>query len=102
MELICRILEQSPLQQREYEQGGQKQTFTSIGFTLVSGGDTLYAEMTGKEALELSAADTAAGKPTLPRDYYYKVSLTARYNARQKDGQTYHSNNLYINKICML
>ena len=44
MELICRIIEQHPLQQRQYtDRKGQPQVFTSMGFTLASGTDTTRA-----------------------------------------------------------
>jgi hypothetical protein len=52
MEIICRILQQHPLSSTEYtDRQGQQKTFNAIGFELASGADTIYAELTGDQAL---------------------------------------------------
>ena len=52
MEIICRILQQHPLSSIEYtDRQGQQKTFHAIGFELASGADTIYAELTGDQAL---------------------------------------------------
>ena len=73
MELICRLLQQHPLRARHYtDRQGHQQTFNSLGLTLASGSDTLYAELTGDAALRQSQ------EPPISRDHYLLAKLTAR------------------------
>ena len=98
MELICRIIEQHPLQQRQYtDRQGQPQVFTSMGFTLASGTDTLYAELTGEDAM------AQAGQQPASKDYYYKLNLSARAESWDaQDGSRRHGTRIYINKLSVL
>ena len=95
MELICRIIKQYPLQQRQYtDKTGQPQTFTSVGFELASGTDTLFAELTGEQAVKCGTHDTA---------YYYKADLSSRSEAwTDAQGAERHATRMYINKISVL
>ena len=98
MEIICRIIEQHPLQQKQYtDRQGQPQVFIGMGFTLASGSDTLYAELTGEEAMK------QAGMPPASKDYYYKLTLSSRIDSWDaQDGTKRHGTRLYINKIAVL
>ena len=95
MELICRILKQHPLQTRQYtDRNGQPQTFTSVGLNLASGTDTLYAEITGEQAVKCA---------TMSQDYYYKVDLSARAETwTDQQGQERNGTRLYVNRIATL
>ncbi len=95
MELICRILKQHPLQTRQYtDRNGQPQSITTMGFSLVSGADTLYAELTDEKAVKCGTCD-----PT----FFYKVDLSMRAEQwNDNQGNTRYSTRLYINRIAML
>jgi hypothetical protein len=95
MEVITRILEQHPLQTREYtDRNGQKQQFTAMGFVLASGADTLFAEMTGEQAVKQGKLDTS---------YYYKADLSMRSdNYTTERGEQRHGTRIYLNRIAVL
>ena len=95
MEIICRIVEQLPLQEREYKtQQGTVEKFASMGFVLQSGGETLFAEMLQEQARR---------QGVLPKDYYYKATLA--FQARpwnDQQGQQHWENRVTLTKIAVL
>ena len=95
MEIICRIIEQQALQEREYTtQQGTKEKFASMGFVLQSGGETIFAEMVQEQARK---------QGELSKDYYYKATLQA--NARpwtDQQGQQRYENRVTLTKIAVL
>ena len=95
MEIICRIAEQSALQEREYQtQQGTTERFASMGFILQSGGDTLYCEMVQEQARK---------QGQLSKDFYYKASIAATARAwKDQQGQTHYENRLTLTKIAVL
>ncbi len=95
MELICRIVKQHPLQTRQYtDRNGMLQTFTSVGLNLASGTDTLFAEITGEDAVRCGQ---------MSDQYFYKVDLSARAEAwTDKDGNQRNGTRLYVNRIAIL
>ena len=95
MELICRIIEQHPLQKRDYtDRNGQPQTFNSVGFVLANGVDTLYAELTGEQAVNLG---------TYATDCYYKAELSLRTDRwTDQQGCTRYGTRAYINRLSIL
>ena len=100
MEIICRILQQYPLSSTEYtDRQGQQKTFNAIGFELASGADTIYAELTGDQALRLASSST----PTLSDKFFYKAELTSRADSYQtQDGEVRRQTRIYINRITLL
>ena len=92
MEIISRIIEQLPLEEREYtDKNGQPQKFHSVGFVLGSGVDTFFAELTGEAAL-------AAG--TFDPNCYYKADLSLRVDRwTDQTGKTRFGTRMYINRI---
>ncbi len=95
MELICRIIEQGALQEREYTtQQGTREKFASMGFLLQSGSDTLYAELVQEQARKQAA---------LSKDYYYKVQLQTQHRPwNDQQGQLRHENRVTLTKIAVL
>lgn len=96
MEIICRIIEQGALQEREYQnrQTGNTERFASMGFVLQSGGDSFYAEMVQEQARK---------QGPLARDFFYKAQLQAK--ARPWDDQQgvkHYENSITIIRIALL
>gem|GEM_PF-7098326 len=99
--MICRILKQLPLQQREFanKRTGAMETFSTIGFVLASGADTFFAELTGDKALRLNSQQ----QQQFDTNYYYRVSLSAHAEEwNTQDGEVRHGTRLYINSIAVL
>ena len=95
MEIICRIIEQQALQEREYTtQQGTKEKFASMGFVLQSGGETIFAEMVQEQARK---------QGELPKDYYYKATLqTYARPWTDQQGQQRYENRVTLTKIAVL
>ena len=95
MEIICRIAEQSALQEREYTtQQGTKEKFASMGFLLQSGSESVYAEMVQEQARR---------QGVLSKDYYYKATIAATAREwKDQQGQTHYENRLTLTKIATL
>lgn len=96
MEIICRIQQQDALEEREYEsrQTGNREKFASMGFHLVSGGDSLYCEMIQEQARK---------QVELSKDFYYKATLSfTERTFTDKNGKTRYENSLMLTKICVL
>jgi hypothetical protein len=95
MEIICRIAEQTALQEREYQtQQGTTERFASMGFVLQSGGDTFYAEMVQEQARK---------QGTLSKDFYYKATISATARTWQdQQGQSRYENRLTLTKMAVL
>ena len=96
MELIVRIQEQLPLQEREYQnrQTGSLEKFASVGFILQHGDCTFFAEMIQEQARKVG---------TLPRDFYYVATLQAQARPWQdQQGVQRYENRLTLTKLCVL
>ena len=94
MEIICRVIEQHPLQEREYTRNGIPGKFASMGFLLQSGDDQLYCEM---------VQESARQQGTLSKDFYYKATLNARVRDwTDSNHQTRHEQGLTLVKIAVL
>jgi hypothetical protein len=65
-----------------------------MGFVLASGADTLFAEMTGEQAVKQGKLDTA---------YYYKADLSMRSDSYTTErGEQRHGTRIYLNRIAVL
>ena len=98
MEIICRIADQGPVQEREYTtQQGMKDSFASMPFILQSGDDSFFCEMVQEQARK------QARQEPLSRDYYYKatVAVTAR-PWQDQQGQTRYENRLTLTRLAVL
>jgi hypothetical protein len=96
MEIICRIIQQLPLQEREFnnQQTGQKEKFATMGFVLQSGNDRLYAEMIQEQARR---------QPTLDYNYIYKASLKLSERTwTDQQGQDRHETRITLMGIALM
>ena len=95
MEIICRIISQGELQEREYTtQQGAKEKFATMPFVLARGGDTFHCEMVQDQARRQAKLDPA---------YYYMASLQAQARPWQDaQGATHYENRLTLNRIATL
>lgn len=92
METLVTIIDQRPLQSRQYQDNqGQSRCFHSRGFVLSNGIDEFYAEMTGDAALQCPEYDRS-------RLYFMQGCLRQRAFT-DKNGQTRYENSIYINKL---
>ena len=92
METFVTIIEQRPLQSRNFQDNqGQNRTFHSRGFVLSNGIDEFYAEMTGEQALQCGEFDRAL----LHR--FQGVVRQRRFT--DKNGQERFENVIYITKL---
>ena len=93
MEKTMKIQKLLPIQDRQYtDQQGQPRVFTSMGFVLTDGVDTIYAEATGDYARSLvghvNEGDTVRTQlSTGVRDW------------QDQQGQTRYENKVFINNI---
>ena len=92
MELICRIIEQHDLVERDYTTAdGNVQRFASMGFVLASGGEAYYCEMVQEQARR---------QGRLPQNCYYKASVAAVVRPWVDQQQRKHwENHLKLTKI---
>jgi len=96
MELIVRIQEQHALQEREYKnrQTGATEKFASVGFELVHGDCTFYAEMIQEQARKVG---------TLSKDFYYVATILAQSRSwEDQEGTKRFENRLTLTKLCVL
>lgn len=96
MEIICRIVAQGALTEREYtnRQTQQQERFASMPFQLQSGADVIYCEMVQEQARR---------QPVLPTDAYYKATLQASVRSwADQQGTTHYQTQLKLTSICQL
>ena len=93
MEKTMKIQKLLPIQDRQYnDQQGRAKVFTSMGFVLTDGVDTMYAEATGDYARSLvghlNEGDTVRSQ----------LSTSVR-SWQDQQGQTRYENKIYISTI---
>jgi hypothetical protein len=93
MEKTMKIQKLLPIQDRQYnDQQGWAKVFTSMGFVLTDGVDTMYAEATGDYARSLvghlNEGDTVRSQ----------LSTSVR-SWQDQQGQTRYENKIYISTI---
>jgi len=95
MEIICRIVNQGALQEREYTTNqGTQEKFASMGFTLASGSDTIYAEMVQEQARKQGTLDT---------NFYYKAQLSLQVRTwKDQQGGDRYENRITLTKLSLL
>ena len=96
MQIICRIQEQLPLQEREYDnrQTGQREKFASMGFKLACGDESFYAEMVQEQARK---------QPQLDKQYYHVANVRLRERSWQDtSGQIHHQTDVQLLSIAPL
>lgn len=96
MEMICRIVSQGAIEEREYtnSQTGQRETFASMPFVLQHGSDRVYCEMVQEQARK---------QPMLDASYYYVASLSAQARPwTDQQGKQRWENRLTLNRISLL
>lgn len=96
MDIICRVIEQGTVQEREFtNQQGQREKFATMPFVLYSGGDTFFAEMVQDQARKQAALSIG--------NTYYRATLqcTARPWQDQQQQKRWE-NRLVMTKICEL
>lgn len=94
MEKLMFISKVSPVEERSYtDRNGQPAVFTSRGFLLTDGIDTIYAEATGDYAKSIASRtfDPASA-------HAVQMSFIAR-EWKDKDGATHYSNDARIIRI---
>lgn len=94
MEKLVSVLQQFPLQERQYlDREGQNQVFASRGFVLSTGIDTFYAEMTGDYARSQAAVQFD------PAVMHMAQMQTSVREYKDKEGNTRYSNEIRITKL---
>ena len=93
METMMKIKKLLPIQDRQYtDQQGQNRVFTSMGFVLTNGVDTIFAEATG------DYARTLVGTMNEGDMVGVQLSVSVR-DWQDQQGQTRYENRAYINAI---
>ena len=94
MEKIVRILEQSGLSTRNYndKKTGQEKVMNAVTFKLTDGIDTFLGEITGERAVNC---------PVFDKNYYYRVqcSMVVRDWMSQQTGEPMQATTIYLDKI---
>lgn len=95
MELVCRIIEQGVLNEREFtNRDGNPERFASMPFTLQHGSDVIYAEM---------VQDTARKMGQLDKAYFYVATLNFQVRKyTDKDGRERFETRAICSKIVFL
>lgn len=82
-----------PIQDRQYlDQQGQQRVFTSLGFVLTDGIDTIFAEARGDYARSL------VGQLNVGDTVRVQLSMSAR-DWKDQQGQTRYEDRAYINAM---
>lgn len=93
MEKTMKIEKVLPIQDRQYtDQQGQQRVFTSMGFVLTDGIDTIYAEATGDYARSLVGHLNAGDMIRV------QLSMSVR-DWQDQQGQTRYEVRMYISTI---
>ncbi len=94
MEKIVRIMNQSPLAQRQYtdKKTGEQKMMNSVTLKLTDGIDMFLGEITGERAVNC---------PKFDPQYQYKVqcSMVVREWTSQQTGEAMQATTIYIDKI---
>ena len=94
MEATVRIVSQSPLTQRQYndKKTGEPKVMNSVALKITDGIDTFLGEITGERAVNC---------PQFSTNYYYRVqcSMVVREWNSQQTGEPMQATTIYIDKI---
>ena len=94
MESLVRILNQSPLTTRQYQdrKTGEQKVINSVSLKLTNGCDTFLGEITGERAVSC---------PQFNTNYFYHVncSMVVREWNSQSTGEPMQATTIYIDKI---
>ena len=94
MERIVRILNQSPLATRQYQdrKTGEQKVINAVTLKLSDGNDTFLGEITGEKAVNC---------PKYDPQYLYRVqcSMVVREWNSQQTGEAMQATTIYIDKI---
>jgi hypothetical protein len=94
MESLVRILNQSPLTTRQYQdrKTGEQKVINSVSLKLTNGSDTFLGEITGERAVNC---------PQFNTNYFYHVncSMVVREWNSQQTGEAMQATTIYIDKI---
>ena len=97
MEKIVRIINQSALASRKYQdkKTGEQKVINAVTLKLTDGLDTFLGEITGERAVNCPIYDT---------NRYYKVqcSMTVRDWISQQTGEAMQATTIYLDKISMM
>lgn len=96
MESIVRILNQSELTTRQYQdkKTGEQKVMNTVTLKLSNGIDTFFGEITGERAVNCPKLDT---------NFFYRVQCTmvAREWTSQQTGEPQQATTIYIDKISL-
>ena len=94
MESLVRILNQSPLATRQYQdrKTGETKVINSITVKLTDGLDTFIGEITGERAVNCPRFD-------LTRLYRVQCSMVVREWSSQQTGEPMQATTIYIDRI---
>lgn len=94
MECLVRILNQSPLTTRQYQdrKTGEQKVINSVTLKLTNGIDTFLGEITGERAVNC---------PKYDPQYFYRVqcSMVVREWSSQQTGEPMQATTIYIDRI---
>ena len=97
MEKIVRILNQSALASRKYQdkKTGEQKVINAVTLKLTDGLDTFLGEILGERAVTC---------PVYDKNRYYKVqcSMTVRDWISQQTGEAMQATTIYLDKISMM
>ena len=96
MESLVRILNQSPLTTRQYQdkKTGEQKVMNSVTLKLSNGIDTFLGEITGERAVNC---------PQFDNKYFYRVQCTmmVREWNSQQTGEPMQATTIYIDRIVL-
>ena len=91
MEIVCKIIEQQPLQERETIKDGVKEIFASVRLKFMHGSDTFYGELLQESARK-------APQYQMNGEYVIDFSLKGREYETQ-DHRKMYDNRIVVNRI---
>lgn len=91
MELVCKLIAQDELQEREYEREGVKEKFASMRLQFQRGQDTFYGEM---------VQETARKAPRFALNTHYLVDMSVKGRKfESKDRREMVENRVVVNRM---
>ena len=93
MESLVRILNQSQLTQRQYQdkKTGEQKVMNTVTLKLTNGTDTFIGEITGERAVNC---------PRFDQQYFYRVQCTMMVREwTSQSGETMQATTIYIDRI---
>ena len=93
MESLVRILNQSALTQRQYQdkKTGEQKVMNTVTLKLTNGTDTFIGEITGERAVNC---------PRFDQQYFYRVQCTMMVREwTSQSGETMQATTIYIDRI---